>query len=134
MDNIFQKLFSLCYSTSFGFQYHCPGNNLALNSAKLYQVTNSLLIAYKFCFQYIYLIVLKSYAATVHEDFWSFYLNIWTFLYSMISSYLYMEIPGKFATNYYICQGLNPKVDQYDVDKVKNDHNLENHYQVLKIK
>ena len=30
-----------------------------------------------------------------------------------------MVIPGKFATNYYICQGLDPKIDEYDVDKVK---------------
>ena len=37
-----------------------------------------------------------------------------------------MVIPGKFATNYYICQGLDPKMDQYDVDKVKNYHNLKN--------
>ena len=38
----------------------------------------------------------------------------------MISSYLYMVIPGKFGTNYYICQGLDPKIDEYDMDKVKN--------------
>ena len=49
----------------------------------------------------------------------------------MISSYLYMVIPGKFGTNYYICQGLDPKIDEYDVDKVKNleeNNHLKNEY------
>lgn len=46
----------------------------------------------------------------------------------MISGYLHMVIPGKFGTNYYICQGLDPKIDEYDVDKVKNYYDLENYH------
>ena len=33
-------------------------------------------------------------------------------------SYFYMETPGKYAINYYICAGLDPDVDPYDYDKV----------------
>ena len=29
-----------------------------------------------------------------------------------------MEIPGKYAINYYICAGLDPAVDPYDYEKV----------------
>ena len=39
-------------------------------------------------------------------------------MYSILTSYFYMVIPGKYAINYYICAGLNPDVDPYDGDKV----------------
>ena len=39
-------------------------------------------------------------------------------MYSILTSYFYMVIPGKYAINYYICAGLNPDVDPYDEDKV----------------
>ena len=40
------------------------------------------------------------------------------FVYSCLTSYFYMVIPGKYAINYYICAGLNPNVDPYDEEKV----------------
>ena len=61
--------------------------------------------------------VLKNYAA-IQEDFWSIYLNLSIFIYSCLTSYFYMVIPGKYAINYYICAGLNPDIDPYDEDKV----------------
>ena len=30
----------------------------------------------------------------------------------------FIETPGKYAINYYICAGLDPDVDPYDYDKV----------------
>ena len=83
-----------------------------------------------FNFQYIYLIVLKSYA-TVNEEFWSFYLNLSIFLYAICVGYFYMEIPGRYAINYYICAGLNPDVDPYDYNKVFDHHILLEPYHVL---
>ena len=63
------------------------------------------------------MIVLKHYAA-VQEDFWSKYLNLCIFMCTTMFSYFYMETPGKYAINYYICAGLDPDVDPYDYDKV----------------
>ena len=37
---------------------------------------------------------------------------------SSMFSYFYMETPGKYAINYYICAGLDPDVDPYNYDKV----------------
>ena len=54
----------------------------------------------------------------MNEEFWSIYLNLSIFMYSILTSYFYMVIPGKYAINYYICAGLNPDVDPYDGDKV----------------
>ena len=39
-------------------------------------------------------------------------------MYSCLTSYFYMVIPGKYAINYYICAGLDPNVDPYDQEKV----------------
>ena len=63
------------------------------------------------------MLVLKNYAA-LQEDFWSKFLNMSIFMYSCLTSYFYMVIPGKYAINYYICAGLNPNVDPYDEEKV----------------
>ena len=63
------------------------------------------------------MLVLKSYAS-MNEEFWSIYLNLSIFMYSILTSYFYMVIPGKYAINYYICAGLNPNVDPYDEEKV----------------
>ena len=41
-------------------------------------------------------------------------------MYSTMISYFYLEIPGKYAINYYICAGLDPAIDPYDYDKVLN--------------
>ena len=49
--------------------------------------------------------------------------SIWTFVFSCILEWLvifYMEIPGKYAIDYYICAGLDPAMDPYDYDKVLN--------------
>ena len=63
------------------------------------------------------MLVLKNYAA-LQEDFWSKYLNMSICMYSFLTSYFYMVIPGKLAINYYICAGLNPNIDPYDQEKV----------------
>ena len=63
------------------------------------------------------MIVLKNYGA-VQDEFWSKYLNLSIFMYSTMISYFYLEIPGKYAINYYICAGLDPATDPYDYNKV----------------
>ena len=44
-------------------------------------------------------------------------------MYSIVISYFYLEIPGKYAINYYICAGLDPATDPYDYNKVLNSIN-----------
>ena len=102
--NIIFRVRILCNQTNV-LQFHILFGNLRILNDTFY------------CFQYIYLLVLKNYAA-VQEDFWSKFLNMSIFMYSCLTSYFYMVIPGKYAINYYICAGLNPNVDPYDEEKV----------------
>ena len=67
--------------------------------------------------QYIYLVVLNNYNA-INEEFWELYLNMSIFMFSSIMGYLFMEVPGKYAINYYMCLGVSPDQDPYDYDKV----------------
>jgi hypothetical protein len=62
--------------------------------------------------RYFYIFVLKNPAA-FNDEFWAFFLNIWATMACLITKTAYhLAIPQQ-AIAFYICCGIDPKVDNY---------------------
>ena len=60
--------------------------------------------------RYICIFWLKN-PATFHDDFWTYFLNIWIAGFSYISQFIFVYLPGKQTINFYIFSGKNPVSD-----------------------
>jgi hypothetical protein len=54
--------------------------------------------------KYFYCFVIKN-TAGIHEDFWCFFVNVWTLLFSCITQFVYYFLPGRNQITFYICSG-----------------------------
>jgi hypothetical protein len=54
--------------------------------------------------RYIFIFKLKNPAA-FHDDFWSYFLNIWVIGFSVISEIILYRLPGRNSIYFYICTG-----------------------------
>jgi hypothetical protein len=67
--------------------------------------------------KYFYIFVLQN-PSGIYEEFWCFFLNIWSLLISCIAEFIYQFLPGRSKIKLYICSGkfdnslANEKVKQ----------------------
>ncbi len=66
--------------------------------------------------KYIYIFWLKD-PASFHDDFWNYFLNIWIAGLSYGSQFIFVYLPGKQNTNFYIFSGKNPANDSSKLSK-----------------
>ena len=59
-------------------------------------------------FRYIFIFWLKNRAA-FHDDFWHFFLVIWSASFSFISQWIVAFPPGSQSLNFYLCSGTYPE-------------------------
>jgi hypothetical protein len=75
------------------------------------------LFTFIFTSKYFYIFIFKN-PAGIKEDFWCFFLNIWSLLISCITQFIYEFMPGRNHINFYFCSGTfdislaNEKVKQ----------------------
>jgi hypothetical protein len=57
-----------------------------------------------FTVKYFYIFVLKN-PAGVHEEFWCFFINMWSLGLSLITEFIHQFMPGRSGIKFYICTG-----------------------------
>ncbi len=60
--------------------------------------------------RYIFIFWLKNPSA-FNDEFWSVFINLWTFVIVSILQYIQISLPGKNYTDIWICSGENPNLD-----------------------
>jgi hypothetical protein len=63
----------------------------------------------------------------LQDDFWHLFINIWTLGCSVISQFVYIILPGKSPSNYYLCIGDYP----IGLHGIKVKHNIPNLISIL---
>jgi hypothetical protein len=61
--------------------------------------------------RYVFIFHLKNPAA-FNDDFWSWFINIWTIFSSVFLQIFMALLPGRRTLYFYICSGRNPSLDQ----------------------
>lgn len=62
------------------------------------------LFTFIFTVKYFYIFVLRN-PWGVYEEFWCFFLNVWSLFISCISEFIYQFLPGRRQIKFYICSG-----------------------------
>jgi hypothetical protein len=57
-----------------------------------------------FSVKYFYIFVLRN-PSGINEEFWCFFLNIWSLLISCLTQFVYQFMPGRHPIKFYICCG-----------------------------
>jgi hypothetical protein len=70
-----------------------------------------------FFLQFVYICVLRNFAS-LDDDFFGVFCNIWILMISIGFSLIYLHSPGKMPTNYFICLGIKPADDPEAKPKV----------------
>jgi len=73
-------------------------------------VSLMLVICVNYLARYFYVVVYKT-ATICNDDFLSFFISVEILMMGFAFALLHSMSPGKFALNYYVCQGKNPVVD-----------------------
>ena len=61
--------------------------------------------------RYMFIFYLKNPTA-IQDDYWKIFINIWSFMFSGISQFVYYYLPGRNPIHYYICLGRYPNNSQ----------------------
>ena len=73
--------------------------------------------------RYIFIFILKN-PAGFNDDIWGRFIDIWIFLFVMISQFVVAFLPGKQFPDVLICTGMNPDFDTQSTNKPLLFNNL----------
>ena len=68
---------------------------------------------------YLFVFYLKN-PSQFQDEFWHTFINIWIVSFGFLSQFTYMYLPGHQPVNYYLCIGVDPKIDGNNFIMKKN--------------